>query len=295
MNRSEALALLKAASPHERLRAARVLASTCQIDDLPELRKARQTESVSYVRKSLDLAIARSVDLMHTDTLDSVSEPEVPSEIRQQIRTQAVEWVAGMLLHEIATPVGLVRKAASSEVPDFANSRTKAHLDHLTRLFEGIEQLKAAAVTPRLEEFDLATLVAEVIAGEESEGAGVQISVQGPRPLIVGGDPRLLRLAICNGLRNAIEAVRDANSDDSRQVIINWGETDIDYWLVLIDCGPGLVGPIDAAFKIGTTTKSNHIGFGLAITRQALDTLGGTVTLQPAHSGGARLEIRWGR
>ena len=113
--------------------------------------------------------------------------------------------------------------------------------------------------------------------------------------MLITSDPRLLQLAICNGVRNAIEAVIESGSNDPHAVVVTWGETDVDYWITIIDRGPGVVGPIGPAFDIGKTTKQGHSGFGLAIARQAMETLSGHVTLQPAVSGGTHYVLRWAR
>ena len=63
----------------------------------------------------------------------------------------------------------------------------------------------------------------------------------------------------------------------------------------MLDKGPGIVGPTESAFDIGKSTKQGHCGFGLAIARQAIETLGGTVSLQPVVGGGALYEARWER
>ena len=69
--------------------------------------------------------------------------------------------------------------------------------------------------------------------------------------------------------------------------------TDVDYWVAVIDRGVGIIGPVESAFGIGKTAKRGHRGFGLPIARQAIETLGGSCTLQPIAEGGAHFEIRW--
>jgi signal transduction histidine kinase len=108
-------------------------------------------------------------------------------------------------------------------------------------------------------------------------------------------DPALVRLGISNGVRNAVEAVGEGLSDEPHPIVVAWGETDVDYWVAVIDRGPGIVGLLESAFEIGKTTKKGHSGFELAIARQAVETLGGTSILQPAAGGGAHYEIRWER
>lgn len=295
MTREEAIRLVTSGSTHERLRAARFLARNAQSSDISALRRARQTETVSYVKASLDSAIARLSNLPPALAPDPDDEFDVPDELRRQIRAQAVEWIAGLVLHEIASPIGLIKRTASREISDYESSRTKRHLDSIERIFEAIEQLKGAAAVPRPERFDLSELLSDIISAETRASGAPEPSLVGLRPLMVTSDPALVRLAICNGVRNALEAVSAANLDEPHPIVITWGQTDVDYWVAVLDRGVGLVGPPEAAFEIGKSTKQGHSGFGLAIARQAIETLGGTVVLQPAAQGGARYEARWER
>jgi signal transduction histidine kinase len=295
MDRAEALQLLRSASPHERLKAAQFFAKQFVPGDLPILRDARQHESVAYVKRRLERAIERARGLpAQRASFDASAAPE-PSEILQkEIRAKAVEWVSAALLHELEPRIGQLRVAALREVSNFDCSDVKAHLDRLESVFLEISCLRQAAATPRIEEFDLALLIRDIIV-QEMEGKEVKISTQGQMPCMISSDPRLLTLAISNGIRNAIEAVEGSQSCDPHAVIITWGVTEIDYWVVILDRGPGIVGSPEGAFKFGITTKRDHIGFGLAIARQAVDTLEGSVVLTSANGGGARLEFRWDR
>src|SRR5207302_5218548 len=101
--------------------------------------RARHSETVSYVKRSLDIAIARVSNIPTASPSDPADELNIPDDVRQQIMTQAVERVTRVLLHEISSPLGLVRQTASREVFGYENSRTKRHLDHLQRVCEGIE------------------------------------------------------------------------------------------------------------------------------------------------------------
>jgi len=294
LTREEALALLTSDSAHERLKAARFLARSVDGSNLSALREARGIETVSYVRDSLDLAISRSVGLLPVPVSADLDEPEVPDEARKRIRSQAIEWITGFVLHEVASLTGLIARAASKEIPQYEDSMTARHLQTLQRIFPAIEQLKGATTAPRLEQFDLAELLTEIKLEEEAEKS-IPISTHGQRPLLVTSDRTLLRLAVRNGLRNALEAVTEVPSSDPHPVVLTWGETNIDYWIVVIDRGPGLVGPTEPVFELGKSRKSGHIGFGLAIARQAIETLGGNVTLEPAAGGGTRYELRWDR
>jgi signal transduction histidine kinase len=292
MTKEEALDLLSSDSAHERLKAARFLARNTDPADAQRLRKALQSETVSYVRTSLNLAIQRVETSASRAAAISVEEPEIPSDLRAQIKNEITEEITGQILHEIASPVGLLATSAAREIPDYESSKTRIYIENLQRVFEAIEQLKGASAVPRPQEFDLASLIsniAETVVG----GQPIEISLHGTKPFIITSDHALLSFALSNGIRNAVEAVVALGANEPHSVIINWGETDIDHWVAVIDRGVGIVGPVESAFGVGKTTKRGHSGFGLAIARQAIETLGGSCTLQPAAEGGAHYEIRW--
>ena len=295
MTRDGAMQLLNVGSAHERLKAARFLARNAQVCDITALRSARQTEAVSYVKTSLDLALARLSSLTPVIAADPSDEFDIPGEVRRQIRSQAVEWISGLLLHEIASPIGLVKRWASREVTDYENSRTRQHLESIERIFNAIAQLKGAAAVPRPEQFDLSEHLSDIVSTEADDDQMTNVTLVGPKPMMVTSDPALVSFAIRNGVRNAFEAIAIAKPAVPYPIIITWGQTDVDYWVAIVDQGVGIVGPPEAAFDIGKSTKHGHSGFGLAIARQAIETLGGTVSLEPAAQGGARYEARWER
>lgn len=293
MNRETAKLALRSQSPHERLKAARFLARDATAEDLGLLKHALQSETVSYVKTSLNIGIARLTNIPRPVKIVLSDEEAGSAELRHQIKNQAIDWIAGLLLHEIASPIGLVKRTASREIPDFENSKTRRHLDNLQRIFEAIEQLKNAAAIPRPEDFDLAELVSETVNAEIEAGQMAEVSLHGQRPFVISSDPALVRFAISNGIRNAFEAIGSIGTEETHAIVISWGETDVDFWVAVLDKGPGITGPIESAFEIGKTTKQGHSGFGLAIARQAIQTLGGTISLRPSAQGGARYEARW--
>ena len=292
MTREEAVEQLSSDSAHDRLKAARFLARNCDPADVQDLRKALQSEAVSYVRTSLNLAIKRiEIDASKT-VIDAAEEVELSDDLRSQIKNEVTEQLTGQILHEIASPVGLLAASAAREIPEFKKSKTRIHIENLQRVFEAIEQLKVASAVPRPQEFDLADLIASIVT-TVVEDQTILVSLHGAKPFIINSDQALIGFALSNGIRNATEAVAALGSDGPHSIIINWGVTDIDYWVAVIDRGVGIVGPAESAFGIGKTTKRGHSGFGLAIARQAIETLGGTCTLQSTPEGGAHFETRW--
>jgi signal transduction histidine kinase len=301
MTRQEALELLFGESAHDRFRAARALESLATIEDQTILRRARHLEKDAYVIKRIDAAIQKCF----IEDTEIFNEPIFTEDVQEIVKTQrsaAIEWIAGLLLHEIGAKIGLIDLSAQSEINEYAKSKTKKNIVHLQEIFEGIAQLKSAAATPQFVEFSLANLLDQII-DVEVDGKDISISRVGERPSLVVGDPRLIRLAICNGIRNGIEAVLTTKLAtikigeknvfiSTAEIVISWGSTDTDHWITVIDQGPGIN---DSArfFSVGTSTKNGHAGFGLAIAKQAIESANGTIGLYSSPSGGATYEIRW--
>ena len=245
------------------------------------------SESVSYIKRALEQALqSRPPEFLAPMHLES--EPQIPESVQKEFYAKAVEEVAGILMHEIAPIVGVLRSEVSRSLPGYETSRAKDSLDRLVALLEAVAELKKAASVPRIKEMDLATLLTEL-----TEAIGpTNASLQGPVPFVIASDPALLTLAISNGLRNAAEAMspRKAGQD---KMVVNWEESDMEYWVSILDFGPGIIGPPEGAFDIGTTNKHGHLGFGLAVARQAMSSLAGTVRLSNSSSAGAIFEIRW--
>lgn len=297
MTRDEALEGLSAASAHSRGQAARALANVGSAGDIGQIRKALKGETVAYVHYALQDTIKRLTSNSAPPLALDDETPAVSEEARQQIYGQAVEWVTGFLLHEIASPIGLARLSGKLELGErWEASATRRHLETVHRIFDAIEMLKSAAGVPRPQEFDLAAMIEELCATEVPH-ALPWISSIGPKPFLIKGDPALIRMVTNNGLRNAVEAVEAVETGGAdpqpHSVTINWGETDVDYWVSVLDRGIGIVGPSETAFEVGNSTKKNHSGFGLAIARQAVQTMIGVLSLEPAHDGGAVYLARW--
>jgi len=296
LTREEALAALSALSAHLRGQAARAIGDVGIVGDLGTIRKTLKAETVSYVQYALQDSLKKLTNKSAPLLDDGVDFPDVPPEVRRQIYSKAVEWVTGFLLHEVASPVGLATLSAKREINEgWEESATRRHLETIHRVFDAVEMLKNAAGVPRPQEFDLATMIQEFTEAEIPT-ALPWISPIGPKPFVITSDPALIRMVVGNGIRNAVEAVESAMPvPQEHAIVINWGETDADYWVSVLDRGPGITGPVESAFEIGKSTKKRHSGFGLAIARQAVDTLTGIVTLEPAREGGAVYTARWKR
>lgn len=291
-DRKEALALLNSTAPHDRLKAARTLRRIRNRADAPKLRTAIKAESVSWVKRALAAALTdcTTPSLNESDIADSSL--DISERLRHELYGKITQEITGILLHEIEPVFGLLRAAASEEIPDRSESQTWTYLEYLKKILLGIQSLRIAASTPSLEEFDLAELITEV-AETEVPADKATVSLVGHQPLICKNDASLLRLALANGLRNAVDALEGIRlPEGAHSIIVTWGQTDIDYWITVIDKGRGLELRSDVAFNTGNTTKKGHPGMGLSIARRAMDSLEGTANLE-AKEDGTHFELRW--
>ncbi|WP_076860952.1 sensor histidine kinase [Bradyrhizobium mercantei] len=284
---------LRSESPTERLEAARYLADHALPEHETIIREAAANEPVRWIRSALRRAVARiSPNPEASSFPTSVDKDDLPAGFAAQVYAEALETTASQLMHEIEPLLGGLRLAAETEIENFDASATRRGLDRLDQFLEALSRLRRAASAPRIEEFALDEAIIRCI--EEAQlPEGLQIQRPGPRPCIVEGDSGLVSLAFTNGLRNAIEATAALGGGRSLSpIVVTWGTTNVEYWVSIVDAGIGFKGNLQRAFDIGTTTKSGHLGMGLAIAHQSLASMGGQVFLVP-NERGVRFEMRW--
>lgn len=290
MTREEALVALKSRNTHARFTAIRELEHLAVDTDIQELLRVKAAESDVYLIRRIERLI---ISLSSENSIEDSESNAIPQEVRKKLRAEAIEWVAGLLLHEIGSKLGLLASTISKELPNYADSRSKSRIEHLQDTFDGIEELKKATSAPQPIEMDLPTLVKDIVELERTDRE-IDVSLVGRTPLIIFCDWGLLRLALCNGIKNAMEAATSiSNAERKASLVVSWGQTDCDTWISIIDNGPGLPSNPTRSFTLGETSKSGHLGFGLGIASQAIETLQGRVELRNAGSDGAVFELRW--
>jgi signal transduction histidine kinase len=290
MTRKEAFEQLSEASAHIRFEAVRAIESIADASDISELLKAKAKESDFYVKKRLQMLIEK---ISHNSLLENPEEAGalIPIEVQRKIKGEAIEWVAGLLLHEIGSRLGLLESAIESELPDYSSSVAKRRVESLQDTFDGIEQLKRATLAPRPLEIDLAKFIEELVS-LEVENNTIDHYLVGRKPMIIFTDKSLLTLALCNGVKNAIEASISVAEHHHPIITVSWGATDRDYWITVTDTGPGVL-ETPTAFKLGESSKAGHLGFGLGIAKQAMESMHGEVSLKNSGGIGTVYELRW--
>lgn len=282
---------LGSTDPRERLDAARHLAEHADAKQIGLIEGALALETVAWVSSALKRALQRA---RPTDSATPGPERvELSSDQTAQIYSDALETTAKQIIHEIEPILGALRLSAETEMADFEGSDTKRGLERMEALVAGLARLRQAASAPKLEDFALDQYIFAWIA-EEVGQKPVGVLRAGPQETVVEGDKGLVCLAFVNGLRNAIDATLALPVEDERypEITVNWGTTDIDVWVAIVDAGVGFRGSLSRAFEIGSTTKAGHLGMGLATAQQAMTSLGGNVRLIPGERG-VRFEMRW--
>ncbi len=282
---------LGSADPRERLDAARHLAEHADAKQIGLIEGALAVETVAWVTSALKRALQRA---RPTDSAAASPERvELSADQTAQIYSDALETTAKQIIHEIEPILGALRLSAETEMTNFEGSDTKRSLERMEALVAGLARLRQAASAPKLEDFALDQCIFAWIA-EEVGQKPVGVLRAGPQETVVEGDKGLVCLAVVNGLRNAIDATLALPVEDDRypEITVNWGATDIDVWVAIVDAGIGFRGSLSRAFEIGSTTKAGHLGMGLATAQQAMTSLGGSVRLIPGERG-VRFEMRW--
>ncbi|EGK3325872.1 TPA: ATP-binding protein [Escherichia coli] len=287
-NLNAALEMLTSNDANQRFYAARYFIENNTPTVRQQLINQRRKELVRHVRMALDKALNNMLPQakIDTDVDDSTDKARV-----RYLKLEAIDEFSGTILHELAPKIGLLDRHLSTELDDYENCNAKRVIDSLHRIFSAIESLRRTASKPESNEFDLAQLIKDVLA--EENGENIRFIFEGVQPCIIKSDRNILGLALANGIRNAIESINSHNHDE-RDLTVCWGENNVDNWVSIIDTGVGLLGSSEAAFKIGNTNKENHSGFGMAIIQQAIENLGGCVSLSNIPTGGAKLDLRWG-
>jgi signal transduction histidine kinase len=300
IDREQAASSLLSDSVDERLEAARFFSKSAETTDAPMLVRALSKENARWVKRALERAIDRiQIGSPEKEARKAALEEPVmdtdSDRLLRDLRAQAVDEVSRTILHEFSPLIGSLRLVAAMEFDAYETSRTKHCVERLNGLLDAVGKLKKAAATPSYSEFDLSELITECIAALNITDKNIILRVAGIKPYIVQADRDSLGLAFDNGIRNAIEAIREFSRLNPAEILVNWGPAGSEHWLAILDCGPGFSGNPEEALKLGVSNKDEHFGYGLATAQLSMRSMEGDVFVSNAAEGGARFELRWYR
>ena len=289
-NPVDAFGLLSSARATDRLKGARQLFDSPEFQKLGTVKRFRLLERDSWVMAALDRVIqqweqAGSVQLAGDGWISVTDGVEI-----EEVQAEAIQSVTQTILHEARPLVTDIEDAVMAAIPDAYSDSTSAQaIDRLRSFLDTVNRLYEAAAPPRYVEFDLAQLVsAEIQAG----GFTIDQVVPARTDSVLGnGDPELLRLALRNALKNAVEA----SEATGKAVLVACGVNETEGWISVLDEGVGLPEASERIWEPGISKKSKdkHFGWGLPIASRAIHSLGGSIRLTPREHGGTACQIQW--
>jgi Histidine kinase-, DNA gyrase B-, and HSP90-like ATPase len=195
-------------------------------------------------------------------------------------------------VHELKGPLvgarAALERAAEATVPEGRDllRRTKEELGQLSDLIDPLLRWSTGTELLKRERIDLVRVTREAVA-TSSLGLDVdRVMIDSPSQLFILADPRQLRSAIGNVVRNAL-----AYSPPESPVRISIEFAGRFARVRVRDCGPGIPkeerGHVFDPFNRGRAHSDarSGSGLGLFIARRVLEAHGGSISLRPSRSG----------
>jgi two-component system sensor kinase FixL len=227
-------------------------------------------------------------------------------ELMHAERLSAMGTMAATLAHELAQPLTsasnyvetserLLRSPSSDQVREARSGLNMASLA-VGRAREILARIRAFVAKEPIDSkvHDLRLIVADasILVLPKAQRDGVEIAFDlDPRPQWVRVDAVQVQQVLVNLIRNAIEAMREAQGKRrikiaSAIVSTRWVEVSVD------DSGPGFdADEVEALFHPFQTSKADGLGIGLSISKTIIEAHEGTITAEPSPDGGARFRF----
>ncbi len=214
----------------------------------------------------------------------------------RQSRLAAMGEMAAMLAHEVRNPLGAMELFTGLLLQDLQDQPEPqrlarqvaagiADLNHLvTNLLEFTRTRRAADRGDARVECRAAVDDALRYASDLIEGGSITVVRDVPAAEVTArGDAALLRPALLNLIRNAVQAM-PAGGTLTATVARN-GDGVV---MTIADSGPGIPAEVRASiFTPFFTTRAKGTGLGLTVVRELVTALGGEVTLADGAGGAA--------
>jgi two-component system sensor histidine kinase HydH len=217
---------------------------------------------------------------------------------RRQMETERLAELGSLsavLAHEIRNPLGTI-KGFAQLAGEGAGPRAAKPLEAIVREAQRLERLATSLLQygrpqqPALREVSWPAIASdlEAHAREAIGGRPIEFTAGGDLTEL-RTDPDLLKQALLNLVRNAVEAIPEG---DLGAVRINATREAAGFTIVVEDNGSGLPEPVRSrVFDPFVTTKASGAGLGLPISKKLVESLGGELRLCAANPRGTKAEM----
>lgn len=281
--------------------------------EVPRVNETGELKSFPLVRltdRVVDVALVPIRDragASMTDVLllgeDVTQREDTREKLLRSERLAAIGRLAAQITHEIRNPlssIGLNIELLGDDVEHLPKERQEEasqilsavgrEVARLTQITEGYLRY-ARLPDPEPIEGDVGDLLADLCAFNqgEAEQAGVMLELQVEDGISkVPHDPRRLRQALLNLLKNAQEAVGKGGTVRCSAKAHPSGGVRV----VVEDSGPGVPDDVkERLFEPFFTTKEKGTGLGLTLTREIVAEHGGELSLERSSLGGAAFVV----
>ena len=226
---------------------------------------------------------------------------ELQSELVHISRLTAMGEMASTLAHELNQPLSAIAnylKGLHRMLETSGDERAAIMRDAMNKAAE--QALRAGEIIRHLRDFvargeserrveGLSRLIEEASAlalvGIKEQGIRVHFQFD-PRVDLVLADKVQIQQVLFNLLRNAVEALADAERRDLTMSAVPGADGMIVVGVA--DTGPGISEQVAAQlFQPFVTTKRQGMGVGLSISRTIIEAHGGQIWVEPTPDGGA--------
>jgi two-component system sensor histidine kinase CpxA len=197
--------------------------------------------------------------------------------------------------HELRSPLarlGVAIELARGREARPELDRIQKEAERLNELVDELIEVTRAEGDPahrRTEKIQLDEILVETVEDcrIEADAHGCTLTLDAGAPVMIQGDPELLRRAVENVIRNAIRyAPRDSSVDVTAKRIDGTAR------ILIRDYGPGVPEDalpllFEAFYRVDSdrNRKSGGVGLGLSIARRAVEIHRGKISAANAHPG----------
>ena len=220
------------------------------------------------------------------------------AQLQRSKRLSALGEMAAGIAHEIRNPLAAIQLYASMVVEDLVGDiQPQVAVENTRKIASAVRGLNAIVsdvlsfareLKPRPCQVNAADLFESVLESHRPaiQAARVEVTCDVDAALSLAVDPDLMRQALLNLVRNAVDAM--AEEVAVRRLAMSASETDQGIVLTVADTGPGIdEEAVDRIFNPFFTTRNTGTGLGLAIVHRIVDVHGGSIAVSQAPQGGA--------